>query len=741
MKLDTIDSDGKDDSVVENKGQNLNMIKCDYCDYKTSRKNTLSQHYSLKHKNEKLSCPDCEYSGDSRCMISHKKTWDKHSPVQCTECDEKLNTKHMHLDHLKQIHKKSCFCDFCKRSVLDEIKHRCAGVKQHKQIRKIDKKNKKAALKASHDSLIIDNKLQVPIIEKVDNKLQVPIIEKVPVDEYVEKYYPDRIQVKVKGDGGCLPRAVCVPLFSDDSQWTLLSRAINKFIMLDWTNLKSFHVFPLTVIVQGMEKTFDTENDFLSFLQEDMSIYMWRGENDIRALAKILKMKITVIILNENKDVERIHEVPPPYGDQINEHDDRIVIINTSDHYYPLTRPVVTVDNELLQMVEKYIDDNHDVTEHEGGDREDADNDDVTDNDDFAEHNDDNHDVTEHEGGDREDADNDDVTDNDGNDKEDENHDNDVVTDNHDDVPTHHVYSPWLSNPWVPRDPHQYVLDLEEFIKILKIHERKIYFKMKINNTKKHIENLTLILAFVKKGGVKSKDYYSVSPKWDISIGRHGVFKHFSEMQDKKNLIPEVNSAFEKLRKSITEYFGQDTMTKTNDCYYCQPRNDNQFSVPIDIAARVQRLNACHCKPGIWCLLHHGRILYNVTEICQPCIDGMERKFKFREQLEANRNNREIKKAKRKRGEYITHRSQARKKLRLDQELLEKENEAEAAGEALGGAEAAGEALGGAEAAGEALGGVEAALKANSHQQEATMVEEENEVVNSFSPVFRSINI
>ena len=58
MKLDTIDSDGKDDSVVENKGQNLNMIKCDYCDYKTSRKNTLSQHYSLKHKNEKLEkCP------------------------------------------------------------------------------------------------------------------------------------------------------------------------------------------------------------------------------------------------------------------------------------------------------------------------------------------------------------------------------------------------------------------------------------------------------------------------------------------------------------------------------------------------------------------------------------------------------------------------------------------------------------------------------------------------------------
>ena len=661
MKLDTIDSDGKDDSVVENKGQNLNMIKCDYCDYKTSRKNTLSQHYSLKHKNEKLSCPDCEYSGDSRCMISHKKTWDKHSPVQCTECDEKLNTKHMHLDHLKQIHKKSCFCDFCKRSVLDEIKHRCAGVKQHKQIRKTDKKNKKAALKASHDSLIIDNKLQVPIIEKVDNKLQVPIIEKLPVDKFVEKYYPDRIQVKVKGDGGCLPRAVCVPLFSDDSQWTLLSRAINKFIMSDWTNLKSFHVFPLTVIVQGMEKTFDTENDFLSFLQEDMSIYMWRGENDIRALAKILKMKITVIILNENKDVERIHEVPPPYGDQINEHDDRIVIINTSDHYYPLTRPVVTVDNELLQMVEKYIDDNHDVTEHEGGDREDADNDDVTDND--------------------------------GNDKEDENHDNDVVTDNHDDVPAHHVYSPWLSNPWVPRDPHQYVLDLEEFIKILKIHERKIYFKMKINNTKKHIENLTLILAFVKKGGVKSKDYYSVSPKWDISIGRHGVFKHFSEMQDKKNLIPEVNSAFDKLRKSINDYFGQDTMTKTDDCYYCQPRNDNQFSVPIDIAARVQRLNACHCKPGIWCLLHHGRILYNVTEICQPCIDGMERKFKFREQLEANRNNREIKKAKRKRGEYITYKSQARKKLRLDQE------------------------------------------------QEATMVEEENEVVNSFSPVFRSINI
>ena len=661
MKLDTIDSDGKDDSVVENKGQNLNMIKCDYCDYKTSRKNTLSQHYSLKHKNEKLSCPDCEYSGDSRCMISHKKTWDKHSPVQCTECDEKLNTKHMHLDHLKQIHKKSCFCDFCKRSVLDEIKHRCAGVKQHKQIRKTDKKNKKAALKASHDSLIIDNKLQVPIIEKVDNKLQVPIIEKLPVDKFVEKYYPDRIQVKVKGDGGCLPRAVCVPLFSDDSQWTLLSRAINKFIMSDWTNLKSFHVFPLTVIVQGMEKTFDTENDFLSFLQEDMSIYMWRGENDIRALAEILKMKITVIILNENKDVERIHEVPPPYGDQINEHDDRIVIINTSDHYYPLTRPVVTVDNELLQMVEKYIDDNHDVTEHEGGDREDADNDDVTDND--------------------------------GNDKEDENHDNDVVTDNHDDVPAHHVYSPWLSNPWVPRDPHQYVLDLEEFIKILKIHERKIYFKMKINNTKKHIENLTLILAFVKKGGVKSKDYYSVSPKWDISIGRHGVFKHFSEMQDKKNLIPEVNSAFDKLRKSINDYFGQDTMTKTDDCYYCQPRNDNQFSVPIDIAARVQRLNACHCKPGIWCLLHHGRILYNVTEICQPCIDGMERKFKFREQLEANRNNREIKKAKRKRGEYITYKSQARKKLRLDQE------------------------------------------------QEATMVEEENEVVNSFSPVFRSINI
>ena len=124
----------------------------------------------------------------------------------------------------------------------------------------------------------------------------------------------------------------------------------------------------------------------------------------------------------------------------------------------------------------------------------------------------------------------------------------------------------------------------------------------------------------------------------------------------------------------------------------------------------------------------------------------MERKFTFREQLEANRNNREIKKAKRKRGEHITLISQERKKLKQDQELLmkqhqelmkhdqellEEENEAEAAGEALGGAEAAGKAL----------GGVEAALEATSHQQEATLLEEENEVVNSFSPFFRSINI
>ena len=196
--------------------------------------------------------------------------------------------------------------------------------------------------------------------DMIDQNLQVPN-PKVRADAFLQENYPGRIVVNVPGDGACMPRAACVPLFKNDSDWIAVSRAINKFIRENWYLIKTECqvMFPLELkIKNSCDIAFQNEVEYLEFLKTNDAIYIWRDHHDLIALSELLKVKITVISI-KGEYVETVHEVVPVSGAKVDLADDRIVLCHTGDHYRAIVPPVASIkkDTGLLQKIAKYISD------------------------------------------------------------------------------------------------------------------------------------------------------------------------------------------------------------------------------------------------------------------------------------------------------------------------------------------------------------------------------------------------
>ena len=157
---------------------------------------------------------------------------------------------------------------------------------------------------------------------------------------------PESEIIRVAADGACLVRAVSVTLFGDESNFSILARALNKAIYQNWSHYKQFYDFPRQVIVGANQMIMNTESDFLNLLQTSESIFMWRNHEDIQAISDMLSVKIKVI--KENPLTETQVEPCPDINDGPVEKE--VVIINSSDHYFAVKCSIDPAQCEKIVM-------------------------------------------------------------------------------------------------------------------------------------------------------------------------------------------------------------------------------------------------------------------------------------------------------------------------------------------------------------------------------------------------------
>ena len=160
--------------------------------------------------------------------------------------------------------------------------------------------------------------------------------------------------VSVTPDGGCMARAAGVSLFKDDSHWMLLAKAINKFIRENWSLIGGLLNFPMRLKFGGSAKEIvcQNEEEYLQYLKRNEAIYYW----DFVALCELLHVRITVV-KTRGDYIENVQKIDPISGININEEDDRIVLLLNSDHFYAIAPPAESIykDQELLQKLAKYV--------------------------------------------------------------------------------------------------------------------------------------------------------------------------------------------------------------------------------------------------------------------------------------------------------------------------------------------------------------------------------------------------
>mgnify|MGYP003328724316 FL=1 len=180
----------------------------------------------------------------------------------------------------------------------------------------------------------------------------------IKTDTYLKYHYPGRVVVTVDPDGACMPRAVGVCLFKDDEHWTLLSKSINKFIRENWPLIGGLLKFPMILKLGGSGKEIVAQNEaeYLRYLKRDEALFIWRDYWDLVALCELLHVRITVVRAR-GEIIETVQKIEPISGIEINQDDDRIVLLLKNEHYYAIVPPKDSMhkDQELLQKLAQYV--------------------------------------------------------------------------------------------------------------------------------------------------------------------------------------------------------------------------------------------------------------------------------------------------------------------------------------------------------------------------------------------------
>ena len=84
--------------------------------------------------------------------------------------------------------------------------------------------------------------------------------------------------------------------------------------------------------------------------------YIWRDYWDLVALCELLHTRITVV-RTRGEYIESVQKIDPISGVEVNEDDDRVVLLLQNEHYYAIAKASDSIpkDQALLQKLAQYI--------------------------------------------------------------------------------------------------------------------------------------------------------------------------------------------------------------------------------------------------------------------------------------------------------------------------------------------------------------------------------------------------
>ena len=191
--------------------------------------------------------------------------------------------------------------------------------------------------------------------------------------EFMDKFFPQRIQLNVKGDGACVPRSISFGLFKDQEHYEIIAKAMNKLNYQFFSQLKKpeevepgFFIKPVEVPVKVMVKGEEvemTEEEWLNFIQTDESIYMYRGVTDMRLLCGLLGIEMSVITVRRDivisfEEVKPFPQTAHSSGSKSGNIDDRVILVLDVDaqHCQVLVNANKGHSNEdLMEVLENYV--------------------------------------------------------------------------------------------------------------------------------------------------------------------------------------------------------------------------------------------------------------------------------------------------------------------------------------------------------------------------------------------------
>ena len=109
------------ESHIENNHEQLVLqtrpkrFKCKQCEYVTSTKQSLKDHYSANHEGKRYKCDMCEYKASSKITVNtHKRVTHEGITFNCKQCDFKSSSYHLLRNHTQTIHEGIVHsCDKC----------------------------------------------------------------------------------------------------------------------------------------------------------------------------------------------------------------------------------------------------------------------------------------------------------------------------------------------------------------------------------------------------------------------------------------------------------------------------------------------------------------------------------------------------------------------------------------------------------------------------------------------------
>ena len=276
---------------------------------------------------------------------------------ECKVCHEFFSTedeRKYHAYHNHKIDGVTWHCNKCDEGFSNEDNFYLHISKVHD----VPPSKKAKNDEVSNDDLIItDTKKD----ETSNGSLEKGKINSAPANtviaDYVKQYWKGKVIVNVGGDGACMVRAISLQLFKSEEHFYVLSRAINKNILEHWDfwRVNNVMIFPFKTIVKGREIVFQNEEEYLSFLRHDDSIFLWRDNHDLNVLSDLLNTKISIVVVNADV-VTAAYAIEPRSG-SYDKNNQEIVLLFTGNHYKAIMQPLanLTKNEKLLMTLSKYI--------------------------------------------------------------------------------------------------------------------------------------------------------------------------------------------------------------------------------------------------------------------------------------------------------------------------------------------------------------------------------------------------